>query len=290
MPSTITKGLESLLAANMFRFAKCWKLTRTDGVILRFTDHIAPIVIGSDTYVPASFDSSAFESKTGFPQNNIELRGYLSSSAIAYEDLRAGLYRGATIEVFVVDWLYPWAGNFRTDTMTVESVKYTGEIWEAQVLGLTGLLRKKVGRTLNRDCDANVGDTRCGVAIESHRKTGTISTVSESRRVFTTTLVDADGLYDLGEITWTSGLNNGLQSEVKSYLNASGALTLQIRAPYAVAVSDTFSIIPGCAGIREHCKGTSGTGGKPWATNINRYRGFPDIPGTSAILQTPDTP
>lgn len=289
MPATLDNSGRSLLASNLFRFAKLWRITRADGVVLRYTDNAHALVTGNETYIPGDFDASASESRSGFKDSNVELRGFLSADAITDTDLRAGVYRGAEIEVFTVDHRYPWATVFRTDVMLVESVRYTGELWEVRVLGLAGVLQQPAGRTLNRDCDANVGDTRCGVDLEAHRVAGTISTVVEARRKFTTSLTGTDGLYDLGEITWTSGANNGLTSEVKTYLNTGGALTLQVRAPHPVSAADSFTIVPGCAGIRDHCKGTSGVSGKPWATNIARFRGYPDMPGTTALMNTPDS-
>ena len=290
MPITPSISMQSFLGATTFRFARLWAIMRTDGVVLRYTDHNTAIDYAGDTYTPAVFDASAGETKEGFSENNVELRGYLAASEITKEDLRARMYADATVTVLVVDWRYPFAGYYRKDTMSVESVEYTGEVWQASVLGLAGLLRRKVGKVLNRDCGVSkLGDSRCGVDIEAHRKSGEVTAINEYSRVITVDLVDATGLYDLGEITWTGGNNSGRISEVKKYENSGSAIvTLQLRAPYEVQVGDTFTIIPGCRRIREDCKGTSGTGGKPWANNINNFDGYPNMPGARIVLKTPD--
>lgn len=83
------------------------------------------------------------------------------------------------------------------------------------------------------------------------------------------------GYFDDGVITMTSGLNSGLSREVKSYVT--GQWTLQYPFPYAVAVSDTYSMVAGCDKSLETCRDTF--------DNIVNFRGFPYLPGTDKIVQ-----
>ena len=290
MPLTIqNRELSSGKFRSSFRFARVWEIERTDGVSLYFTDHSEQIEYLGNTYEPAVFDSTAATQSVGFEENNIELRGFLASSHITKEELRARLYSNAKITVRVIDWRYPYAGEFRTDIYNVESVKYTGEVWEASVLGLSGILRRKVGKVLNRDCNVErIGDARCGVDIESHRVSGEITAIDESDRVFQTDLTGADGLYEPGEITWTSGDNAGLISETKTNQSTNGVVELQVRTPFPASVGDGFTIIPDCRRVSEDCKGADGTGGKPWPDNSENFRGFPDMPGARVVMKTPN--
>ena len=40
MPKTISSGLAQHLAGQVTTLATCWKITRRDGVVLGFTDHV----------------------------------------------------------------------------------------------------------------------------------------------------------------------------------------------------------------------------------------------------------
>ena len=81
-----------------------------------------------------------------------------------------------------------------------------------------------------------------------------------------------------GIITWTSGLNNGLSGETKTA--TSGVITLALPMPYAVAPGDAYSVVSGCDKNRSTCISTF--------NNINRFRGFPDIPGVDATHMYPN--
>ena len=92
-------------------FATCWKIIRTDGTTLYFTDHDAEIEYDGDTYSPAgAFSTSARRKEGQLKAQNLEVRGFLDSSVITHDDLRAGRYRDAVVWEYLVDWQYPWCG------------------------------------------------------------------------------------------------------------------------------------------------------------------------------------
>lgn len=64
--------------------------------------------------------------------------------------------------------------------------------------------------------------------------------------LFNTNLTAVDDDFALGRIVFTSGPNNGVSRGVKTYKNASGAITLILPLPAAPAVGNTFTIYPGC--------------------------------------------
>lgn len=292
MPASICNSAQALIHGNVLRYVRLWKLTRRDGMILRFADHPEPITWEGQKYSPADFDPSASEHRAGFAENNVEIRGGISSDAISYQDLRAGLYNDARVEEITVDWKYPFSetvGHFRRDVFVVDGVQYSGEIFQGDILSLPGVLSRKSGRSINRDCDAEFGDSRCGIDKELYRVSGEVVAVGENRRKFDTDLSDPDGRYDDGEVTMTSGPNIGFILTVKKHLNADGEIELQIRSPFTITVGETFTIVPGCGQVREDCKGTTGTKNRPWLTNIENYRGFPDMPGSTTILKTPNS-
>lgn len=308
MPSILTASAIAHISKPVLRYAKLFEIVRTDGVVMRFADHDVPIVFDGHTYIPAMFGSSATDQTSGFESNNLELRGALDSQAIKEEEIRAGLYRNSTLTIYVVDWMYPFTGFIRREKYLIESTRWTGQLFEAQLSGLTSRLLKPVGRVISRDCDVEkLGDARCTVNIQEFKVEATVTTVVEERRVFEIGSIvpgagyagafanfDNDGLFDFGEVVWATGMNTGFSGDVKSSVSSSGRVEMQIRTPRQIAVGDTLSITPGCRRVREDCMGTAigdGASGrrKPWPNNIENYRGYPDMPGTVIVLKSPSS-
>jgi len=163
-------------------FATCWRISRSDGVILRFTDHSTPLDVltdqdllqsvtdGNETFYPAGgFDASARQLRPALEAQNLEVKGFLSSSKITYDDLFAGRYDDAEVTEFTVDHRYPWLGPFRVTRYWVLEVGYDEESWTAKVVGISRWLKQGAGRTYGPECDADLGDARCGYNIVTNK-------------------------------------------------------------------------------------------------------------------------
>jgi hypothetical protein len=119
-------------------------------------------------------------------------------------------------------------------------------------------------------------------AIEALTVPSSVATVT-SRRVFTTAAISrADGWFDGGVVTWLTGLNAGLEAEVKRWTDATNTIELHQAMPFNIAASDTFTITAGCDLLRATCKTKF--------DNIYNFRGFPDMPTRDAVLAYPDSP
>jgi len=76
------------------------------------------------------------------------------------------------------------------------------------------------------------------------------------------------GYFDLGTVTFTSGLNSGVSRTVKSA--APGVVNFSLPLPYPPATGDMFTIYPGCDKIQSTC------GAK--FNNLSHFSGCPYIP------------
>lgn len=284
----LTATLRNSLDASVHELAKCWTIERVDGVVLRFTDHNAPLILDDgNTYSPAGgFSATAQQQQAGLQSRNIEMQGVLTSDRITEDDLRAGRYRGAKVTERVVNWRYPFKGAYSVRVFWVAETARTGETWTAQLEGLTAKLRQPVGRVYSRTtCWKRFGSTECGANPASFTATGAVASVSEQRLVFLSGTLSGvtpsgDGYFDKGELTFTSGANAGVKVEVKVYTHGTKRFELQLRTPFDIAPGDTFSVIAGCDKGFNHCvfKFSNGV----------RYGGYPYIPGDTKALQTPD--
>lgn len=119
-------------------------------------------------------------------------------------------------------------------------------------------------------------------AIEALTVSSSVATVT-SRRVFTTAAISrSDGWFDGGVVTWLTGLNAGLEAEVKRWTDSSNTIELHQAMPFNIAASDTFTVTAGCDLLRATCKTKF--------DNVYNFRGFPDMPTRDAVLAYPDSP
>lgn len=274
----------SLVRSGCMRPCTLWTITRTDGVVLRFTDHDTPIVIDDDgPFEPAAADVSARQKRAGLDGQNREFKGGLDSEKITHEDLASGRYRGATVLEQVIDWKYPWAGEYERAEYEITETSYSGETWSAQIDGLSIKLSRNVGRVYSRDCDARLGDVRCAKDLTAFTYASkAITTVLIDRLEFETDLSTslANSWFASGKLTWLTGANAGLVCDVQDSRAAAGNIRLELAAPFVVEVGDTFTIVAGCDGNFSTCR-------DKFANTIN-HRGFPHQPGVNKVLKAPE--
>ena len=143
-----------------------WVLAREDGIVVRLTDHDRKLVIGGISFAPgAALEASSFTRTTDLEPGHASARGGLNSEAITEEDILAGLWDGARVDVFRLDWLAGesleqiWSGRFRR-------IEWRNGRFEADLVSLKVDLERLIGRQVLRQCDAVLGDSRCGVDLD----------------------------------------------------------------------------------------------------------------------------
>jgi uncharacterized phage protein (TIGR02218 family) len=89
------------------------------------------------------------------------------------------------------------------------------------------------------------------------------------------------GYFDLGHVQFTSGLNSGLRSEVRSYSGPTAqSITFFLDMPYDIAPGDTYDIFPGCDHRIQTCVAKF--------SNAINFRGFFSVPGQNALWVYPN--
>lgn len=277
---TIPAALYAALTAEVTTLATCWTLTRTDGVVLGFTDHDADLLVNGVTYQAASgYTASTIQSTADLSVDNLDTKGILESGAITHEDVRAGRYDNAAIEIFMVDYSDVTAGQLTLRAGHLGQVKVSGDEFTAEVRGLAQLMQQTITRTYVATCDADLGDSRCKVALASYTVTGLVQTATDARTFADGVRIEADGYFAGGLLTWTSGANAGLKMEVKNNLAASGTIVLHQPMPKPIAVGDAYSVSAGCDKAKSTCTGKF--------NNAVNFRGYADLPGMDKLLKYP---
>ncbi len=277
---TISSALRDHLGEDITTLATCWKITRTDAVILGFTSHDTDLVIDSVTYnATSAFSSSDITSGSDLSEDGMQVVGVLSSDAITEADILAGKYDFAEVETFLVNYADLTQGKLTVRTGWLGEVTSGKARFEAELSGLTQRLNRTIGQLYSPSCRVTFGDNKCGVNLASHTVTGTITDTTSNRLFTDSSRMEAAGYFSFGMITFTSGANNGLSMEVKQF--AGGQIELVLPMPYGVSVGDSYSMVAGCDKTFETCKNSF--------SNAVNFRGEPHLPGTDKILKTAAT-
>ncbi len=252
MYSHLSSASRALLSQSRHRLITCWQLERADATIFRFTDHATPITFNANVFTPTrGIDASARERQAGVQVHNLEILGILESNTITHDDVRAGLYDNAKITEYWLDWRYPWAGAVITNVYWITALKYTSEGWEATLESVMRRLQRKRGSSYARSCRYELGDSQCTVTLATFTEVGTVTDVSsgslDNRKTFIVTGPSASaGEYGLGFLTWVTGNNAGLTSQVKTHTTGPITIVLQLKAHFDIEVGDTGNLVAGC--------------------------------------------
>lgn len=164
----LPNGLSARIESGAATLCHAWLLARRDGARLGFTDHDRDLEVESVTCRARSgWTGGAAECAAGLTSGSLTAAGGLDDAAITESDIAAGLYDGAEVELWRVDWSNPalrvrlWCGR-------IGRIAREGDAFTAELDGPLAALERVVGRTYGRSCDAALGDARCGVDLEAY--------------------------------------------------------------------------------------------------------------------------
>ena len=164
---TISANLTSHLQQECTTLASCWKVTRKDGTELFFTDHDADITYDGDTYLSAiGFDRTAIENNSEMSVDNLEVTAIIDSSYITKEDLRAGLYDDADVEIFMINTESPADGPLKVRKGNLGEITVTKlGVFKTELRGLTQRLSQGTIQKYGPICRTDLGSSLCKIPI-----------------------------------------------------------------------------------------------------------------------------
>jgi hypothetical protein len=102
---TISARDQAHLDTGNLTTATLWKITRRDGQVFTFTDHDQDIEFGGLTYdANTSYNRTATADQSGYAPANMVIESILDSSLITEDDILAGLWDYAQVEMRTVNW------------------------------------------------------------------------------------------------------------------------------------------------------------------------------------------
>ncbi len=277
-------SLAEHLASGITTVCRAWAVTRKDGVELGFTDHDRSFSFeGIEFRASSGLTARAVEQTTGLSVDNSEALGALSDAAIREEDVRAGLFDGAVMR----SWLVNWADVDERRLLfrgSLGEIERQGKSFRAELRGLAETLNQPQGRVYHRPCTAVLGDAACrfdtsapGMSTEVE-----VTSVAGGAELMLPALAGfADGWFAQGRLIVLTGAAAGRIGVVKRDRDVAGQRVVELWEMLSAgfAPGDRVRLEPGCDKRAETCRVKF--------DNFLNFRGFPDIPGEDWLVSYP---
>lgn len=282
----LTSALDDHYARGTTTLATALRVARTDGTVFAFTTHDQDRTIGTDTYLA---DPGLVVSEIVIAANadvgNLQLTTLHDGTIFTYGDVFGGKWRNAYFLLFRYDWSEP--GALTLDDVDPLLAGTFGEIeirdseLVVELRDLRQYLQHPIVEVSSKTCRNRLGDAKCGVALSAHTVAGTISEVTDAKRVFRDeNRAEPVDYFGEGEITITSGAAEGISAKVRDYA-ADGTFTLALPLFVDVQVGDDYVAVAGCRKRHEEdCwdKFANGLnfGGEPHRRGMDNVTAAPD--------------
>ncbi len=280
----IPEALLAHIKSGVTSLSRCWVLTRADGVQMGFTDHDAALNFDGITFAPATgMDAAALQSSTGLSVDNSQAVGALSSVGLTDDDIEQGLYDGAEIVQYLVNW-QDVAQRVLVFRGSMGEIKRGSGAFEAELRSLSEGLNQPIGRAYLRQCDAQLGDARCGIDVSGPAFTSeTELTFVVGQRVLHMKGLDGfdNGWFLQGQVTFVTGENAGATRIIKADQTKGLRRVLEVWEDlrHPIAVGDIVRVTAGCDKTKDICINKF--------SNLLNFRGFPQMPGDDWALSYP---
>lgn len=190
----ISSALKAHLAQEVTTLCTCWRAELTNGRIYGFTDHSRDIVFGGVIYSHASgFTPTATDTSSMLNVDNMEVEAILDNSLIKEEDLIAGIWDFAKVEVFWVNWNDLSMGKLTLKSGTLGQITMKRTSFVAEIRGLTQAYANTITEITSPMCRAKLGDGRCKVDLAALTTSGTVEAVSGDNRTLSDSSLTAPG-------------------------------------------------------------------------------------------------
>ncbi len=278
-------AMKAHLEGGATTLARCFAVTRKDGLVLGFTDHDRDLNFDGITFrADSGLTAKAIQQATGLSVDNSEAFGALRSTAITEADILAGRYDGAEVRAWLVNWAEP-AVRVLQFRGTLGEIVRSGGAFTAELRGLSEALNQPVGLIYHARCSAVLGDGRCGFDLSQpgYAEERPVETV-EDGRVFRFAAMPGfeDRWFEKGRLVVLDGVAKGLVGSIKNDRAAGGGgreVELWQNLGAAPAQGDMVRIEAGCDRRAETCRLKF--------DNFLNFRGFPHIPGEDWVMSYP---
>lgn len=270
--------MDAWLAGPVTSVAYGWRLERSDGVTLGFTSHDRDVTHdGLLLRASPGMQPTTIVSSLGLENDGLDVRGALTSDAIRGEDLVAGRWDAAYLEIFLFDWADPEAGRRLLASGELGAASFSGDGFQAEFLGLKRVLDRAVVPQTSPSCRASFCDVACGLNRRRFYHLATVQGTDGNRLLLDLPISVIDSGFAYGSIRWLDGPNCGLVSDV--WASDAAGVTLPCQPESTTATGSLVELIEGCDKQITTCA-------TRFANAIN-FRAEPYLPGNDLLTRYP---
>lgn len=183
MSKSASVAMQGHIAGPFTTLCTCWKITRTDGQIFTFTDHDQDLVVDGLTFKAAfSYTRTAFRTTNDATSDDVDVVGTIDASNVTKDDLLAGKFNHASVDIFVVNWADLTMDRIKLRRAHLGTVTRGKDKFKVQVVGLSNLLKQRIGEVYQPTCRWDFGDTNCGKNLAPLQQTGTVLVVTSNKK------------------------------------------------------------------------------------------------------------
>lgn len=255
--------------------AAYWRIYRCDGVTQGFTTHDRDLWFGGLLHRAApGMLPSAIRRSSDFADDEAEVDGALAHDTIREDDIAAGRFDGARIEMGVVDWdsleeasLY--AGSIAS--VTQDAGGFSAQLRSAKAdLDIDPVPRASPG------CRARFCGPGCGLAPTGYSRRAVVTVVDAEANGVAINLPDAQP-YSLGEARFLDGPQTGQRCQILGVEN--GLLLLDRPLHGGTHAGHRVLLRVGCDKTIATCAARFG--------NALNFQGEPFLPGNDLLAHYP---
>ena len=266
-----------------FLMADCYTITLISGAVYRYTSFDVDLTYGGTTWLAGGpvIERGPTRIVIGLEVGTMGFRVSpkdtdLLGSQTWFQAACAGALDGATVllERAFMETVPSVVGTIKQNIGTIASLTVDRGTVETTCNAPTELLNIQMPRNLYQSgCQHTLFDAGCALSPASYAVTGVVAS-APTRTSFGASLAQGAGYFDLGAVQFTSGALSGLKRTVKTW--AGGVITLLNPTPVAPAVSDNFTLWPGCNRAQATCSSKF--------SNLVNFKGFPFVPAPETAL------
>lgn len=278
------QAFQDHVAGGLTTLASAWAISRSDGVVLGFTDHDCDLRFDGIVFrADSGMTATALQQGTGLAVDNAEALGALRDDSISESDIDAGRFDGAELRAWIVNWADVSQRHLRFRG-TIGEIKRAGGAFHAELRGLTEALNRPIGRVYQRPCSAVLGDATCGFDLSTPGFAAEVvlRQVDERGEMRFDALPGFEpGWFARGRLNVLDGAAAGLRGQIKRDEAASEGRNVALWVPLRIApaVGDRVRLSAGCDKRFDSCRFKF--------DNALNFQGFPDLPSEDWLMAVP---
>ena len=253
--------------------AQFWRIFRRDGVAFGFTSHDRDLDFGGLLHRAApGMVPAAIRMTADLSEDSAGVEGTLSHDSIREEDLEAGLFSDAAIEIGVVDWETLEHGVLYSGTLG--AIEDNGRSFSGELRSAKQILEQDLVPRTSPTCRAVFCGKGCGLSAVEHTIRAVIADVDPDLNRVRFSGVEGELFVD-GQLRFLGGPQTGMPFGI---LGESGEWLILDR-PLSPGIAAGTA-----AELREGCDHTIATCSSRFA-NAKNFRGEPFLPGNDLLAR-----